>query len=454
MKKNAGLRNNNNINNNKRLSLLQKVKKSDNELTSNKNLKENQLKSEDNIKYNHINKSIDNKNVRNKDNNNSILQKKKKMKKLSNKASLSQLKELDYSVDQNDNMNKSYKNIKKFNFNKNNSVIITNIENLYNENNYEKNAILDEQNQNMDSTKYKNSSYCNIRVNKPTKLILDPNITINDLAIDKPMQANNKFTSATHRKKKEINKTFNNNTENNLNFQNFKFNNNLKPKNPILKENIIKTKLKENCDINKIKGNMFLENINTIGNNLKKNNLKHLNSFNTQSVNRFNTSNNFSFKRDNSNSNDLSKVRMKSIDNVNKINLCKRIKKKNLKLNTNQIYENINSNNGRLLSPNNINLENFKKHFFNEASNDIINNNENITVMNDISHMDLLKLSMNELFLEKNKLIEEINNLKIEKQNNLDIKQLQEKIKSLLKTLDENESKLKDYEDIQQKNDE
>ena len=197
MKKNVGFRNNNP--NNKRLSLLQKIKKSENELTYNNNLRENQQKSEDKIKYDHINKSIDNKNARNKDNNNLNLQKKKKLKKLSNKDSLSKLKQLDYSQDKKDNMNKSYKNIKSFNFNKNNSVIITNIDNIYNENNNEKNIIIDEITKNIDSTKYKNGSYCNIRVNKPTKLILDPNITINDITIDKQIQTNNKFTSANRK---------------------------------------------------------------------------------------------------------------------------------------------------------------------------------------------------------------------------------------------------------------
>ena len=148
MKKNVGFRNNNP--NNKRLSLLQKIKKSENELTYNNNLRDNQQKSEDKIKYDHINKSIDNKNARNKDNNNLNLQKKKKLKKLSNKDSLSKLKQLDYSQDKKDNMNKSYKNIKSFNFNKNNSVIITNIDNIYNENNNEKNIIIDEITKNID----------------------------------------------------------------------------------------------------------------------------------------------------------------------------------------------------------------------------------------------------------------------------------------------------------------
>ena len=329
MKKNVGFRNNNL--NNKKLTLLQKVKKSENELTINNNIRENQQKSEDNIKFNNNNKSIDNKSTKNKDNNNNNFLKKKKVKKLSNKASVSTLKQLDYSEDKKDNNNKSYKNIKNFNFNKNNSVIISNIENIYNENNNEKKIIIDEQAKKIDSKKHKNSSHCNIRVNKPTKLILDPTVTINDIAIDKPIQASNKFTSATHRKKKEINKAFNT-SENNLNFPNFKFNNNMKQKNPSLKESInnIKNKLEKNCDINKLKTNTLLDNITTAGNNLK-----HLNSFNTiknKSINRFNTSNNFSFKRDNSNNNDLSKVRMKSIDNANKLNLCKRIKKKNLKL--------------------------------------------------------------------------------------------------------------------------
>ena len=74
---------------------------------------------------------------------------------------------------------------------------------------------------------------------------------------------------------------------------------------------------------------------------------------------RFNTSNNLSYKRENSNNNEVNKSRMKSIDNYDKLNLNKKIKKKNLKLNHNQMNDS-DSFSKRLLSPNFFILENFK----------------------------------------------------------------------------------------------
>ena len=46
---------------------------------------------------------------------------------------------------------------------------------------------------------------CNIKVNKPTKLILDKNITINDISTDKSLQINSKYTSGTYKTKRDLN---------------------------------------------------------------------------------------------------------------------------------------------------------------------------------------------------------------------------------------------------------
>ena len=130
MKKNVGFKNNNlnNSINAKRLSLHPKNKKVIYELNTNSNLKgkEMSLKSEDYTKNNQNNKSIDNKNVRNKYNN----IKKKNIKKFSNKNSSSKLKEITCSEEQQSFINKP--NGCVHNYNKNNSMILTNIENIYN----------------------------------------------------------------------------------------------------------------------------------------------------------------------------------------------------------------------------------------------------------------------------------------------------------------------------------
>ena len=129
MKKNVGFKNNNlnNSINAKRLSLHPKNKKVIYELNTNSNLrgKEMLLKSEDYTKNNQNNKSIDNKNVRNKYNN----IKKKNIKKFSNKNSSSKLKEINCSEEQQSFINKPNGYI--HNYNKNNSMILTNIENIY-----------------------------------------------------------------------------------------------------------------------------------------------------------------------------------------------------------------------------------------------------------------------------------------------------------------------------------
>lgn len=101
----------------------------------------------------------------------------------------------------------------------NNSSLITNQRNensiFENENEYDKNLnlniILEKNNkntQNMISSK--NSSCCNIRVNKPTRLIMENNLLLNDLSIEKSFHGNNNNNSisATNRNKKDLNKSF------------------------------------------------------------------------------------------------------------------------------------------------------------------------------------------------------------------------------------------------------
>ena len=251
MKKNVGFKNNNlnNSINAKRLSLHPKNKKVIYELNTNSNLKgkEMLLKSEDYTKNNQNNKSIDNKNVRNKYNN----IKKKNIKKFSNKNSSSKLKEINCSEEQQSFINKP--NGCVHNYNKNNSMILTNIENIYNESNIENNnSSKEEISKNKDSKRHKNDSYCNIKVNKPTKLILDPNITLNDISKNKSVQINNKFASETHRQKKDLNRTFNN-KENDSYITNFRFNN---------KEKVVslQNKLDKNNEINKIQNNNLIKN--------------------------------------------------------------------------------------------------------------------------------------------------------------------------------------------------
>ena len=205
MKKNVGFKYNNNPSN-KRMSLLSKNKKLNEEMNiQNNNLKENFFKSEDNPKYNHINKSIDNKTARNKEKKNNP---NKKIKKLSNKSSLSKLIEINDSEEQHNSVvfNKQNRNIQNNNNNKNNSVILTNVDNIYSiENNINNNLLLEEKSKNNDYKKHKNGSSCNIKVNKPTKLILDKNITINDISTDKslPVNNNNNYTSETFKAKKQ-----------------------------------------------------------------------------------------------------------------------------------------------------------------------------------------------------------------------------------------------------------
>ena len=177
MKKNVGLKNNNNLNNKKTSLILKNKKKLNNELSKKNDLifKEAQLKREEYQKNNHINKSIDFKNLRNKTKKNNH---NKKIKKITNKSSLSMIKEINDSEEQ--KVSNDFNNPIKYlnNKNKNNSVILTNLENIYTENNIL--LLSKEKPKNNEIKKYNNGSSFNIRVNKPTRLILDKDISIND----------------------------------------------------------------------------------------------------------------------------------------------------------------------------------------------------------------------------------------------------------------------------------
>ena len=285
MKKNVGLKNNNNLNNKKTSLILKNKKKLNNELNKKNDLifKEAQLKREEYQKNNHINKSIDFKNLRNKTKKNNH---NKKIKKITNNSSLSMFKEINDSEEQ--KVSNDFNNPIKYlnNKNKNNSVILTNLENIYTENNIL--LLSKEKPKNNEIKKYNNGSSFNIRVNKPTRLILDKDISINDLSEDKSLYNKNILTSETHRNKKDLNKTFNC-LENNNYLPNFKFNNNIELKNTkeqemSLKENIIKNKFEENHH---------------------KKNIDSINYNKSKGLNRFNTTNNLSFQREYLNYNEI-----------------------------------------------------------------------------------------------------------------------------------------------------
>ena len=400
MKKYVGFKNNNNNLNNKKTSINFKNKKKFNNEFSKKDKLIFKESKEENQKYNHTNKSIDFKNIRNKTKKNN---QNKKIKNINNKLSLSLFKEINDSEDQkiskDINIQIKYLNNK----NKNNSVILNNTENIYSENNIL--LLSNGKPKNIDLKKYNNGSSYNIRVNKPTKLILDKDISINDLYEDKSFHNKNNITYETYRNKNDLNKTFNC-QENNNNLPNFKFNNGIKNKNIQDKDsslnNIVKNKLEEN------------QNKNIFQNSIICNKSKGLNHFNT--------SKNLTLQRENINNNEINKARMKSIDNVKKLSLNRRMKWKNRKLNSEQIQSPININK-RLLSPS---LINHKKILANDISENFDNKDTE-----EIIHKFLFKLSMKELLIERNKLIDEINQLRIQMKQNLDKKELEYKINSL-----------------------
>ena len=91
------------------------------------------------------------------------------------------------------------------------------------------------------------------------------------------------------------------------------------------------------------------------------------------------------------------------------------MKWKNRKLNSEQIQSPININK-RLLSPS---LINHKKILANDISENFDNKDTE-----EIIHKFLFKLSMKELLIERNKLIDEINQLRIQMKQNLDKKRV------------------------------
>ena len=125
MKKYVGFKNNNNNLNNKKTSVNFKNKKKFNNEFSKKDKLIFKESKEENQKYNHTNKSIDFKNLRNKTKKNNH---NKKIKKITNNSSLSMFKEINDSEEQ--KVSNDFNNPIKYlnNKNKNNSVILTNLE--------------------------------------------------------------------------------------------------------------------------------------------------------------------------------------------------------------------------------------------------------------------------------------------------------------------------------------
>ena len=110
-------------------------------------------------------------------------------------------------------------NQKNENIYKDNDDIDTNLNvNLIMEENKQlknKNIMVEKKNKNLINSS-KNSSSCNIRANNPTKIIMDNILFLSDISIDKSFQViNDNSKSATHRNKKDLNKSFCSNKKNN-----------------------------------------------------------------------------------------------------------------------------------------------------------------------------------------------------------------------------------------------
>ena len=74
-----------------------------------------------------------------------------------------------------------------------------------------KNIYLEKKNKNLQNlmNSSKNSSSCNIRVNKPTRIIMDHSLMLNDLSMDKSfIMNNNNSMSTTHKNNKDMIKSF------------------------------------------------------------------------------------------------------------------------------------------------------------------------------------------------------------------------------------------------------
>ena len=302
-----------------------------------------------------------------------------------------------------------------------------------------KNILLEKKNDNLKNliNSSKNSSSCNIRVNKPTRLIMDTSLMLNDdLSIDKSFQINNNNSmSTTYRNKKDLNKSFSSMKNNYLlSLKLSNVNNNLNKKNEIikLKNNPIKIKsikesvkqLKEKFSQNKntnyeTRNNVSKNNTqgslvggamySTMEDDYKKNNNSVLSPSQNKSLKHLNTLNNISLKRDNSCRND-NKIRVNSIDKVPYIELnYKNNNKEEDKLNYDKITV-ITNKDKRVYSPFRNNCENLKQQILGYEN---IDNSEKGVKTNKI------KTSMDELSLENQKLIDEINKLKINKDEEL-----------------------------------
>ena len=354
-----------------------------------------------------------------------------------------------------------------------------------------KNILLEKKNDNLKNliNSSKNSSSCNIRVNKPTRLIMDTSLMLNDdLSIDKSFLINNNNSmSTTYRNKKDLNKSFSSMKNNYLlSLKLSNVNNNLNKKNEIikLKNNPIKIKsikesvkqLKEKFSQNKntnyeTRNNVSKNNTqgslvggamySTMEDDYKKNNNSALSPSQNKSLKHLNTLNNISLKRDNSCRND-NKIRVNSIDKVPYIELnYKNNNKEEDKLNYDKITV-ITNKDKRVYSPFRNNCENLKQQILGYEN---IDNSEKGVKTNKI------KTSMDELSLENQKLIDEINKLKINKdeelykkisrfegqiilltrKNNELIQKLNENNegkKKLLNVIKGNEKKMNEYNDI------
>ena len=146
-----------------------------------------------------------------------------------------------------------------------------------------KNIMLEKKNKNLKEliNSSKNSSSCNIRANNPTKIIMDNSLFLNDISIDKSFQViSDNSKSATHRNKKDLNKSFCSNKKNNyiLSFKLSNLNNhinNKKNENKIKNYPIKIKTIKEN--VNQVKDRIF-KHQNIYQNQIHNNNIETRNS--------------------------------------------------------------------------------------------------------------------------------------------------------------------------------
>ena len=350
----------------------------------------------------------------------------------------------------------------------------------------------------------KNSSSCNIRVNKPTRIYMDTSVLLNDLSLDKSFQVigynqnNNNSMSATYRNnKKDLNKSFSTKKNNLLSLKLNNNNNNRKKSemvkiknNPIemknLKESVrqIKEKLfhfknvnlnetRNNAQKNNTQGNLAFDRMySSMEDEYRKNNNSIISATQNKSLMHLNTSNNnISLKRENSENNEEEKIRVNSIDKIgySEFNFSENNPKNRKKINLNfDKISVITAKNKKISSPIHNNFEDFKQGILGE---------EYIENQHKLDKGNKLKTSINELSLENQKLMDEINKLKINKDEEVYkkisrlegqvillsrknaelIQKLNESVegkKKLLNVIKGNEKKMNEYNDIVQKNNE